>query len=473
MSTEGVLRKSLIYFFGSISTKLIGVILVPLYAFYITTEDMGYFDYAQTIANFILPIAYLAIWEAILKFILPEKDYSKRDIYISTTIFISLGMTATVVICGGILFVFSNDLNIYIITMITSMGLAQIWQYYARALGNNYVFVFSGAISAILNLVATYIFIVHLKWGSSGLYISFIIGQLSIIVYVEFKLKLLKIFNIKLVDLTVLKRMTRYSFPLILNLSALWFYMGFGKFVIVKYLGTEVNGMYSFSSRLSFVVGMVGSVINMAVIESSIYSVDDKNFSEKFSEMIENLFRVFFAAIIMFLPIVLLFYSGIENTDYYASYIYIPWLLLYSVLMTMSTNIASAFQAFGKTQYIFTTTVMGAIITVIFTLVFLHSLGVYSILIGQCLGAFSMIVSRYLFVNKYLKLKLELKSILVHLILFGIISFICLKTSALIIILSTCTIIILLIVINYKLITEAIRKIKGRLKIGIEMYRHK
>ena len=54
MRTERLAKKAGIYFIGNLSTKFLSVIVVFIYAFYINAEDLGKYEYIQTISNIIL-----------------------------------------------------------------------------------------------------------------------------------------------------------------------------------------------------------------------------------------------------------------------------------------------------------------------------------------------------------------------------------------------------------------------------------
>lgn len=64
---NGFLKKTSIYFIGTLSTKMISVMLVPIYAYFVAVNDLSDYDYFATIASTLSPIVFAAIWEAILK----------------------------------------------------------------------------------------------------------------------------------------------------------------------------------------------------------------------------------------------------------------------------------------------------------------------------------------------------------------------------------------------------------------------
>ena len=134
MDSTRLLKKSGLYFIGNFSSKILTALLLPLYAFYISTEDFGYFDYSQTLMNIIMPFIFVAIWESILKFIIAENDDKTKDKILGTSAIFTLtiGIVSIFIICiaVSIMQVKIDYLN-YITAMILAHSFAQIWQYYA------------------------------------------------------------------------------------------------------------------------------------------------------------------------------------------------------------------------------------------------------------------------------------------------------------------------------------------------------
>ena len=75
---EKLAKKSLIYFIGSLSSKILNFILVPIYAYTISSSDLGNYDYIITLANIIIPVIYIVLWDGILKFSLSQKAEEKK-----------------------------------------------------------------------------------------------------------------------------------------------------------------------------------------------------------------------------------------------------------------------------------------------------------------------------------------------------------------------------------------------------------
>ena len=121
----GIIKKSAIYLVGNFSSKILMAIIIPIYAFYVQSSDLGYFDYSQTIMYIAVPIAFFSVWEAILKFTIDDK-YQKSDI-INSAILLSIGACSLITV--GVLvadLIFDIQHLAYIALMFVTYGLVQI-----------------------------------------------------------------------------------------------------------------------------------------------------------------------------------------------------------------------------------------------------------------------------------------------------------------------------------------------------------
>lgn len=461
MEGKRLIKKSILYFVGNMASKLLSTLLVPLYAFYIMASDLGYYDYSQTVMNIIVPIFFIAIWEGILRFTLCENSKERKEKVIGTSVWFVLLMSIILVL--GILMLnilLPNNIDYmwYIIFMILANGYAIIWQYYCRALEKNNVYVIASVIGTVVNLVCNLVLICVLNMGIESLYLSYIMGQVAIVIFIEKNIKVISRLKIRHFDYIILKEMLRFSSPLVLNLISMWLISGFGRTIIVSKLGVEANGMYSFANKFVVIVNMIGSVITMAIIEEAIIAIKSKDVGEEFNTAIIILFNMFYQIIFLAIPILVIFYQFIKSTEYYDSLSLLPILLLYAVFMNMSSNIGAIFQVINKTKFQFVTTIIGAVVTVAVSYLLIGSLGMYAVIIGQCFGAGSMMISRYIFVNRYMTLRIKWMKISLISIVYIVLSYLYIQEKVIISIFGIIITLFIMFIINRKKILDLIRE---------------
>ena len=71
--SKKLFKNTLLFFIGSIGSKFIQFILVPLYTYTLTTEQYGKADLLLTLVNFLMPIFSIQLTDALLRFGLDKK----------------------------------------------------------------------------------------------------------------------------------------------------------------------------------------------------------------------------------------------------------------------------------------------------------------------------------------------------------------------------------------------------------------
>lgn len=427
-NSKRLIKKTGIYFIGNLSSKILSTILVPIYAFYINTNDLGYFDFTQTIMSIISPIIMLAIWEAILKYLIVENNEDEQNKIVSTSAIFSLVSIITLIVLAVIYNYFFNNSIVYlgqIVFMISIQTVVTVWQYYARSFKQTKDYVLAGIFSTVVNFILVIIFVVIFKFGLLGLLLSYNFGQIVAFLILERKMHILKRLKLNHFKLKTLKKLIKYSSPLVLNLVSLWGISGFSRMIVTLKLGAEFNGLYSFSSKFSSVLAMLGSVLTMAIIEESILLIKNKDFSSQFEKTINKTIYIFFALAIMVIPALTIFYNTIQKTDYFASRYLTPWLLMYAIFTILSTSVGSVFQALDRTRQLLYTTLLGGVLSVLLILLLINTMGLRGVVIAQTLGALIMLIARCVLANKLIGLKVHWLHVLGLVCIFVITTIIC------------------------------------------------
>ncbi|WP_181874646.1 oligosaccharide flippase family protein [Klebsiella pneumoniae] len=87
-----LLNNSLIFALGNLGSKVIVILLVPLYTFYLTTQDYGLVDLVASSQALLMPFITITAEQALLRYIIGEKDKDIINSVFSTALFISIVM---------------------------------------------------------------------------------------------------------------------------------------------------------------------------------------------------------------------------------------------------------------------------------------------------------------------------------------------------------------------------------------------
>lgn len=395
------LKKISIYFIGTLSTKMISVILVPIYAYFVAVNDLSEYDYFATIASTLSPIAFAAIWEAVLKYGI-KKETNKQELF-STVVAFTMAISCICILMFSIISIFIGiSVGVFLVLLfIIAQGIALIWQFSARALQENRRYVVASIVGSCVLIIADIFLIWFRKLDFWGLSISYVLSQISIAFILETKIHLLRQFRFSNISRKVFKKMLFFSLPLVVNNVSLWLYSSGSRVIIKNYIGFTENGLYAFASKFSLLISLASTVISMAIIEEA-YSYDTlKEYREKISGLISIISKAYFAIIGLAIPAIYVLYSiAFKNTGYYASVDYIFLLLLGALFTALSNNFGSSFQVKDNTKYIFLTTMAGAGAALGLAIILSKPFGVYGVLVGNAVGPFIMMLIRAIYAKR-------------------------------------------------------------------------
>ena len=422
INKKRILKKSFIYFIGNFSSKLLSTLLLPIYAFFINVSDLGMYDYVQSVLYIVYPVILLVIWESILKYLLQANEHERNNIESTVVTFVGviIGTLIFIAVCLEY-FLRSIDL-IWYLAMLIAISLCFVWQYFARGLADNKIYVVAGIIGSASFVGLNILFNVIFKCELWGLYASFAISQFLIFLTIEIKLKILRRYSIKKYNASLLKEMLLFSSPLVINNISVWLLNSANKILITTKISAEANGLYSFAGRMTIIITFFGAILSMTLIEEAYIMRDLTEYSRKFSIIIQKIFKIYLSITIISIPAIKLLYLFFKNTVYYVSYKYVFLLFLGSIFCAIGNNFGSAFQVTNRTKYIFITTLVGGIITVGGALLLCDAIGIYGVLFSYVLGSLALMLSRAAFAYKLTGLSinwLPVSLLLVYVVFVG------------------------------------------------------
>lgn len=458
------LKKTLIYFIGNLSSKLLTALLIPIYAFFVSPTELGNYDYITALMNILIPLCFFNMWDSILKYALNVKDKRKlKEIYTTSCFFISALGIVFIFIYSGFYYFKLIDYPYFLLSllMMFSYGLVTFWQYSCRAFQKNKLYALSGVVSSFINVGLIMVLVVWLKLGLLGLILSYTIAMLSAVLFMEYVISLRKYIHYHSFNLNVLKKMLRFSAPIVLNTVSLWGMSGISKIICVNYLDVSANGLFSFAGKFGTLITVVGSILGAAIIEEAYLEKNLESYCTRFSKLIQRIFDSYLILVCLAIPLLNILYDLLwMDTAYYESKILLFSILLGAIFSSVATNFGSAFQVTEKTNYVFITSMIGAIASISLSFSMINSLGVLAVAVGQMLGSLVLLLSRAFFAYKLTGLKIDWKKSILLIILFYSIFKLTYTTTILIKILIELLIIVTILILYKRKISYFIEKLK-------------
>lgn len=415
MSREGTLIKNTaIITIGKICTQMISFFLLPLYTTLLSTEEYGVVDLLNTLVALLLPIITFQIEQAVFRHLIDARENEENIKKIITTTIVTVTIQSILYIV--LFIVISNFINnqykFFLATNVIACAFSSIMLQISRGLGDNKTYAIGSFITAATTIIFNVIFIVVYKLGAYGMLSASLLANIICVVYLFIKKRIYTYINIKEFKKEMLKKLWRYSIPLIPNALSWWIFTSSDRIIVSSILGIGANGILAAAHKFSTVYITVYNIFNMTWTETASLHINDNDNSEFFSKINNKIWAIFSCicyGIIACMPFV---FSIMINEAYNEAYYQIPILMLGSLANVGVGQISVIYIAKKKTKEVAKTSIFSAIINIVVNLTLIKFVGLYAASISTLVAYVSMLIYRYIDSKKYINLKVDKKLLL-------------------------------------------------------------
>ncbi len=416
------IKSSGIYFVGTVMTKLISFLLLPMYTSYINPEDYGVFDMYNACIMFLCSVLFLDIWSGIMRFMFDyTKEERKKPISSGLAIFMVSCFLYTVILVSATS-VLHLQYPVWLFLYGILMNIQTLVGYIARGYGKNILYTSAGIIGSFTTILFNIILLVYCRMDFSALFISNCIGFLANILIIVIGMKERGIFSFKSFDKKVFKELLMFSLPLCLNSVAYWFLTSYNRIVVVDKLGAAANGYYAVASRFGSMVTLFTTCFQMAWQELA-YSktAKEKDLGKFYTTAINSYIKCMGAGLIILIPMIYLIYPIMINQAYDAGKGLVPLFLLGTILSTISSFLGSAFGAIKQSKLLFWTMLIGSVANVVCIHSLILPLGLQASNISLMIGFLLCCIARIVLFKKEVKIKVEYTNIVILFVAFAVV----------------------------------------------------
>ncbi|MFR7562055.1 MAG: polysaccharide biosynthesis protein [Clostridium sp.] len=396
---KNLVTNSIVFTIANFGSKVITFLMVPLYTYLLTPKDYGTIDLVTTISGLLLPIIFLCVSDAVLRYTMSNKFSNKDVLSISLKIYIT-GLA----LFGIVLFIISlfkdiNSYKFYLFCIVATNGLLLIFNQFLRGIGKIKEFAINGTLYTLMFVLSNFILLVLLKVGKSGYFLSLIIANIICILYAVLISKAYKYITIR-TSRDIFLVMITYSLPLIPNSLMWWVMDASDKFIITYFLGVNANGIYAISKKLPTIIDTFHSIFNQAWQISAIEEADSANSVEFTSNVYKIYTYLLFLIVSGLLVVSRIVVEYLLSSSYYESWKYIPFLLLSVSFSSLSGFLSANFIANEKTSIIFKTTLYGAVVNTILNFILIPFIGINGAAIATMASYYMVLIIRERLIRK-------------------------------------------------------------------------
>jgi len=278
--------QSAIYGLGGIVSRLLAVLLLPLYTSYLGTEGFGKIETVVALTTVLVVVLRLGISSAFFRFYFDSNDDARRTLVVRTSFWFTMGMATLGLVAGWIcatplahLLRLGDDpwlVRAAFVGLWAQMNYEQLTSLF-RVEERPVAFVSASITNILVTVGATVLLVVGLDKGATGAVVGNFLGTLTVYLallgYRRYQLGLQ-------FDRGLLREMNRFGMPLVPSALALWAINFVDRFFVAVFKGQAEVGVYSLAVRAASVVVFLMIAFRLAW-PAFAYSIEDESAAKR------------------------------------------------------------------------------------------------------------------------------------------------------------------------------------------------
>lgn len=367
----------LLFFIGGMGAKLLQFVLLPMYTRVLSNSEYGTVDLFQTVGTLLLPVVTICIAEAVFRFGMDCSISSyivlKQSLFIAT---IGLGVGCFII---GIVYCNYNR-NLVLLLFSTHLIMASyktILSQYVRSQKRIKLYITDNLFQTFIICTVNIVAVAYFKLGIWGYFSGYIFANSFSIIFLSYKIKLIR--NIKQIgiSLKIIKRMLSYSIPLIPNSICWWISNSLDRVMVSVILGVSQNGILAVVYKIPNMITLMFDFF----IQAWQISINEEIDSGQKSDFHNDVFKYVsvITCIICFWAMLISNYilPVIVGQSFVIAQRYIPIFSLAIVFFVFAQYLGTFFSAYKKTDQAFYTNLIAAVVNVILNMLLIPEFGLY------------------------------------------------------------------------------------------------
>lgn len=398
-----LLKNTAIFTFGSIGSRLIAFIMIPVYTKVLSTAEYGTVDLLTTICTVLAPILIMNIGESVMRFSL-DKDANYAKVLSVGIVFYVIAMFVGLAIFPiNRLFEVTSDYSGFIYFYTVSLAGSQLFLCYLR--GREYLLAYTvgNLILAFATGLLNIVFLVYFKLGVPGFFLAYILSNCIVMIYAIIAGRVWSALKGFCFDKELMTKMIKYSAVLIPNTFMWWIMNSSDRIMVTAMVGIAANGVYAISYKLPTLISLATNIINQAWSYSAIKengSKDEQDFNNKMLRMLISFTMLIGIGLLAIMKPFLCVYV---HPDYYEAWQYTPFLIIGCVCMTFGTFFATSYTVHKDSIGYLISGSCGAMFNILLNFILIPLIGVYGAAIATCVSYIIVFIFRLFHTRKYIR----------------------------------------------------------------------
>ncbi len=403
-----LLSETGVYAISSLGSKIILLALLPIYTNYLTEAEFGTVDLVTVMAQLLLPVVSLSVFDAVLRFCLDFPD-ERKSILSNGFGITTLG--SIVAILGSLsvawFFPVDKELLFFGAGILVLQAFRSLFSQYARSIRRMRVFAADGIFMALVIAVSSGIALVFFDAGISGYFWSICLGNGFSVIFLFIFTDAYSSIHFRDLSRSRARQMLAYSGPLIPNAIMWWLMSSSNRFIIVYFIGLAANGLFAVASRIPSVLTVFTAIFTQAWQIIAIQNVESPDGQRVYSRVFNSFVRLNFLMVAIILVFLKPGIGLLLGASFFNAWKLLPVLLVAACFANLSTFVGTSYLTAMRTRGVLSTSIIGGVVNVGGALLLIPSFGVMGAALAKLAGSLAMFVLRVRGTRSYMGLSID------------------------------------------------------------------
>ena len=408
-----MLRNLGIYAVGSIGSRLMTFLLVPIYSFFIAPSEFGYYDICFVVAMFAVPIISMQLRDGAFRYLLDATTDEERTRVVTFTMVAMLrNICACLVLGVAAHLLFDIRCMWYTLVFACVFALFEVVQQMLRGLGHNKLFAGCGILSSFLIFAISVPLVVWTDMGIEGVFVGNIAARIIAMLFAEWRVGVFSKFMRGNVDYKAVGReVIRFSSPLLVVNMILIIISSGNRFFIEHYLGLHDNGLYAVAVKFASILEAIAFIFIQAWQETAIRQYGDADHDAFYSKILNAYLWVLVALVVSISYVTRLLNNYFIGVEYQDSICLILPQCLASAILNLVFFYDMGYQCSKNTSRQLPCLITALLVSLTSNYYFTIWWGLYGILASINVTYLFMLVYKMIDTRRYMKLRIEPRSV--------------------------------------------------------------
>lgn len=344
------------------ASKILVYLLLPLYTDCLSPSEYSTADLISQTANLLLPLLAVGMVDGIFRFAIDsEGDGGRERVFCVSTSMVALGSVVALALIPlleitGFFEGYSYLIPLYVIASNFHLSAA----HFLRGSGKTKLFSIQGIICTALTIALNLLFLLVLDMGITGYVLSVVISDALMTAFLYIKEKLWKHLRPSNFDPVLLRKMIKYSIPMIPTTVFWWITNVADRYMIAYFIGDEINGLYAVAFKVPTLLILVSGIFSEAWQYSAVTDGSGEDRQSFFSKVFDSFQSIVFLAASALILLAKFFTEILLADTYSEAWRFMPVLVAATVFSSLVTFMSSVYVKHKRSVNSFVTAMIGA-----------------------------------------------------------------------------------------------------------------